>query len=147
MIKFSTKARYAMRTTIELAKRGNENPVPLKTIATCQKVSQKYCERLFTLLRKAGIVNSVLGAHGGYVLAREPEKITVREIIEAVEGKIAVVYCVTKPEECSRSVDCVTRRLWSRLTEKVAGVLEETVLSDLLAEVSLFDEKALRRRP
>ncbi len=114
-----------------------EEPVPLFRIAEKQGISEGYLEQMMTFLRKGGLVRSVRGAQGGYLLAREPAKITSGEIVRCLEGPISPTGCVneTDPERCARSEYCVTRRLWEKVGKSVAEVLDNTTLLDLCREV------------
>jgi Rrf2 family transcriptional regulator, cysteine metabolism repressor len=83
-------------------------------------------------LKKAGLVESVRGAHGGYLLRYSNEKISVGDIIRAVEGPIAPVSCLSSNEACGRSSQCVTRKVWSKLHDSMLNVLNETTLADMV---------------
>ena len=113
-MKISTKGRYSVTALYELALRYGEGAVSLKSIATSQGLSENYLEQLMAPLRRAGIVKSVRGAQGGYMLARDPKEITIGEIITTVEGPIALVDCLLTSAEsaeqpCDRACACVPR--------------------------------------
>ena len=133
-MKFSTRARYGMRAMLELALNyGANEPMPLFKIAESQLISEGYLEQMMTVLRKGGLVRSVRGAQGGYLLSREPARITAGEIIRVLEGPLGPTDCVSEedPETCVRSEYCVTRLLWERVREAMASVLDGTTLEDL----------------
>ncbi len=136
---FSTKARYGLRAMVELAMYHGKGALQLREVARRQGVSEKYLEHLFRFLRMAGLVRSVRGASGGYVLARPPGEITVLEVVEALEGVLDPVECVSNEEVCQRWETCVARDVW-------CGVKE--VLSDYFSSITLesLAEKALSRR-
>jgi Rrf2 family protein len=117
----------------DLALNYGDNPIPLKSIAERQGISDNYLEQLISVLRKAGLVNSVRGAQGGYILARKPEHINVGEIIRALEGPIAPVDCVSEvePTECDQSDFCITRTVWARVRDSIAEVLDSISLADM----------------
>ena len=92
---FSTKSEYGVRVMVELARRGGDQPVALAEIAEYERLPLAYLEHLVARLRRAGLVESRRGAHGGYLLARDPELITMAEVVEALEGQIAPVECIT----------------------------------------------------
>ena len=133
-MKFSTRARYGMRAMLELALNyGASEPMPLFKIAERQLISEGYLEQMMTVLRKGGLVRSVRGAQGGYLLSREPARITAGEIVRCLEGPLGPTDCVSEedPETCVRSEYCVTRLLWERVRESMASVLDGTTLEDL----------------
>ena len=93
---FSTKAEYGVRVMVELARRAGEEPIPLAEIADHDGLPLAYLEHLVARLRKAGLVDSRRGSRGGYLLARSPTQITMAEVVEALEGSIAPIECITR---------------------------------------------------
>ena len=93
---FSTKAEYGVRVMAHLARRGGDSPISLGTIADAEGLPLAYLEHLVQRLRKAGLVESRRGAHGGYTLAREAGDITMAEVVRALEGDIAPIECITR---------------------------------------------------
>ncbi len=116
----------------DLADHYGKNPVFLKDIAQREDISEKYLSIIVIPLRAAGLIQSTRGVHGGYVLARRPEEITVGDIFDAVEGKICVVNCVKDPQDCSRAGTCPTRDVWDVLSEKIRETLAAITLTDLV---------------
>jgi Rrf2 family protein len=118
----------------DLAQHIGEGPVSLKIIAQRQGISEHYLEQLFGGLRKNGLVKSVRGAQGGYILGREPEDIYVGEIIRVLEGPLAPVDCVAEedPENCHKAESCVTRLIWERVRDSIAGVIDSVTLADMV---------------
>src|SRR5438309_8477294 len=106
---FSTKAEYGVRVMVELAKHAGEEPVPLAEIAATDGLPLAYLEHLVARLRKAGLVSSKRGARGGYLLARPAAEITMAEVVEALEGAIAPIECISETADgsivCSREAD------------------------------------------
>jgi Rrf2 family protein len=133
-MKLSTKGRYAARLMLDLALRYGQGPVLLKDVAQRQEISEKYLGHLIPPLKAAGLINSSRGAHGGYVLAKAPEAITLAEVVLAVEGDLALVECVSTPAVCHRVDSCVTRDIWGRVSEKMMGVLQSTTLLDMVKQ-------------
>ncbi|HZJ10744.1 MAG TPA: RrF2 family transcriptional regulator [Trueperaceae bacterium] len=129
----STRAQYGMRALVEVALAG-DTPVSLKTIAQRQDLSQQYLEQIFSHLRRAGIVESVRGAHGGYRLARPTDQIDSLEVVELLEGSVAPVACLDDNETCLRVGHCSTESLWRQVDLAVRQVLGTTTLADLVAE-------------
>lgn len=132
-MRLSTRGHYGLKAMFDLALHYGENPIPLKSVAERQGISDNYLEQLISVLRKAGLVKSVRGAQGGYILARSPENINVGEIIRAMEGPIAPVNCVSEvePTECDQSDVCITRAVWARVRDSIAEVLDSISLADM----------------
>ncbi len=130
-MKFSTRSRYGVRMMYELAIHYGEGPVILKDIAQRQNISGKYLSKIVILLKGAHLVRSSRGLNGGYILARDPSKITLRDIIETLEGGITLVECVNNGKICKRSGDCPTREIWCGLNKLIAGYLDSITLRDL----------------
>ena len=131
-MKISTRGRYGTRALLELAFHYREGPIPLKNVARSQQIPLQYLEHIITPLVAAGIIRSTPGARGGVWLARSPEEIRLNEVIELLEGSIALVECVDDPKYCSRSELCVTRDIWIELKKVMNEVLESTTLQDLV---------------
>lgn len=137
---FSTKAEYGVRVMIELARRGGDQPVSLAEIADSDELPLAYLEHLVARLRKAGLVESRRGARGGYLLARPPSEITMAEVVEALEGSIAPIECISEGADgsvlCVRESDpghiCPTKLLWTRVRFSIVATLHDTRLSDLI---------------
>ncbi|MCJ8006930.1 cysteine metabolism transcriptional regulator CymR [Lederbergia wuyishanensis] len=123
-MKISTKGRYGLTIMIELAKRHGEGPISLKSIAQNHDLSEHYLEQLAGPLRNAGLVRSIRGAYGGYVLADEPAKITAGDIIRVLEGPISPVEGIENEEPAKRE-------LWMRIRDAVKDVLDNTTVEDL----------------
>jgi Rrf2 family cysteine metabolism transcriptional repressor len=123
-MKISTKGRYGLTIMIELAKQYGEGPISLKSIAKTHDLSEHYLEQLIAPLRNAGLVKSIRGAYGGYLLAHEPVDITAGDIIRVLEGPISPVE-VLEDEEPAK------RELWIRIRDAVKEVLDNTTLDDL----------------
>ncbi len=131
-MRLTTKTRYGTRAMLYLALRYDEGPTSSKEIAVDQKLSVKYLERLLSQLLGAGLVRSVRGAQGGYMLARPPDQINLYEIFGVLEGDEGLVECVVYPERCGRWDICVTQEVWARMNDACTDVLQSTRLSDLV---------------
>jgi Rrf2 family protein len=142
---FSTKAEYGVRVMVELARRAGDAPVPLAEIAEHDGMPLAYLEHLVARLRKAGLVDSRRGSRGGYLLARSPTEITMAEVVEALEGSIAPIECISQAADgsivCSRESDpghvCPTKLLWTRVRGAIVRTLRETSLADLVLTPAL----------
>ena len=142
---FSTKAEYGVRVMVELARRAGKDPIPLTEIAEHDGLPLAYLEHLVARLRKAGLVDSRRGSRGGYLLARPPAEITMAEVVEALEGSIAPIECISQSADgsivCVREASddqtgpphaCPTKLLWTRVRFSIVRTLQETTLADLL---------------
>ena len=142
---FTTKAEYGVRLLIQLGRQGQGHPVSLKAIADAESLPTAYCERIAALLKKAGLVTSTRGAHGGYVLARPAEEITMDQAVLALEGAIAPMDCflddVDGRVQCSHhgenAAACSTKLLWTRVQMGVIRSLQRTTLAELVE----FDQR------
>src|SRR6195256_5746164 len=147
---FSTKAEYGVRVMVELARRAGEEPVPLAEIASHDGLPLAYLEHLVARLRKSGLVDSRRGSRGGYLLARPAHEIAMAEIVEALEGSIAPIECISEAPDgsivCSREADpghvCPTKLLWTRVRFAIVRTLQETTLADLLLAPALAGRAA-----
>jgi len=133
-MRLSTKGRYGARAMLDLALNSGEGPILLRDIARRQEVSEKYLEHSITALRKAGLVRSIRGARGGYVLAKSPSQIRLSEIMEVLEGSMAPVECVDDPQVCQRAQLCVTRDIWAKMKEAIDNILESITLQDMVEQ-------------
>lgn len=134
-MKLSTRSRYGTRLMLELAMHHGEAPVLLKDVAKHQEISEKYLGQLMIPLTKKGLVVSSRGNPRGYTLVRNPELITVLEIVETLEGNISPVDCITNPAACTKTGICVTMKVWQKLDESIRETLKSFTLQDLVDEV------------
>lgn len=123
-MKISTKGRYGLTIMIELAKKYGEGPISLKSIAQTNNLSEHYLEQLVAPLRNAGLVKSIRGAYGGYILSSEPSTISAGDIIRVLEGPISIVEGIEDEEPAKRE-------LWTRIRDAVKDVLDHTTIEDL----------------
>lgn len=136
-MKISTKGRYALRMMIDLAEHRNEGFISLKDIAARQNVSKKYLEQIVPILNRADILTANRGYQGGYMLAKSPDKYTVREILELTEGGLAPVACLERdPIGCERSSDCLTLPIWKGLYKAITDYLDGITLQDIIDQHS-----------
>ena len=131
-MKLSTKGRYATRAMLDLALHYGEGAILLRDIAERQQLSVRYLEHVIMPLKMAGLVRSIRGAKGGFMLARPPSQIKLMEIIQLCEGSIAPVECVDDTAMCPRSEVCVTQGIWSEMEIAMRRVLESTSLQNLV---------------
>lgn len=135
-MQLSTVGRYALRAMVDLAQHQGQGAVQRKDIAARQDISHDYLAQLFRKLKQAGLVESVRGPGGGYMLAQDTAQISAADVLRAVDVSIEPVYCVEAglADPCPRAEHCPTRGLWARLGDAVAEVLDATTLADLCAE-------------
>lgn len=124
-MKISTKGRYGLTIMMELAAKVGEGPTSLKSIAEKNQLSEHYLEQLIAPLRNAGLVKSIRGAYGGYILSREAKEITAGDIIRVLEGPIS-------PVDFEEEDDPAKRNLWLRIRDSIADVLDSSTLEDLI---------------
>lgn len=138
---FTTKAEYGVRLLIELGRQPGHQPVSLKSIADTENLPLAYLERIVALLKKANLVESTRGAHGGYQLARGAEDIAMNEVVLALEGTVAPMECFVEEDGdgrvlCSHHTDsgraCATKLLWTRVQANVLKTLADTTLAELV---------------
>ena len=135
---FSTKAEYGVRVMAHLAKSDDQGPISLGTIADAEGLPLAYLEHLVQRLRKAHLVESRRGAHGGYTLARPSGEISMAEVVAALEGDIAPIECITADADgvltCARegAEPCPTKLLWTRVQGSIVRTLNEMTLDDLV---------------
>jgi Rrf2 family protein len=130
-LKLSTKGRYGLRAMVDLARHHGEGPVLVRSIAERQEISSKYLHALLASLKAAKLVRSVRGSGGGYTLARPAREIKVIQVLEALEGPIAVVDCVADSALCDRARTCATRDLWTNLSKTFDEILSGITLEEL----------------
>ena len=129
----STKGRYALRMMIDIAMNGTQGPLSLKEISERQEMPLKYLEQLARLLTHGGLLTSVRGQHGGYMLARTPKEIRIGDILRATEGTTAPVTCLEKgAETCPRKDTCMTLAFWRGLDDAIESYVDGVVLEDLI---------------
>jgi len=132
-MKLNTKMRYGTRALVALARHYQEGSVSLAEIARAEGLSEKYLESLFAALRSAGLVRSQRGARGGYVLARPPEEVRLREVFDVLEGPEPYAPCTGDPGACPRRDHCATQHVWAKMYDASMQVLESTTLAELAA--------------
>jgi Rrf2 family protein len=151
-MKLSTRARYALRAATELALRGawqgngsEAAVVSLTQVADRQGIDVQYLRQIFARLRRSGVVKSIHGRSGGYLLARAPERINALEILDAMGEDVGPVECVGKPSKCKRVKECPTHPLWCRLAESYKSVLNSTTVAQLAARCPQRGKESLAR--
>ena len=143
-MRITTLAEYGVICALHLAKRASEGPVTGREIAAVEKLPADYVEQILLRLRRADVIKSTRGAHGGYMLSRAPEDISIRDVIHASELETFDLHCLSHPVEedrCSSSHNCSIRPVWVMLQRRIDDVLQSVRLSDLM-----HDEAVVRER-
>ena len=133
MLRLSAKGQYGVRAMFEIAGGYPDRPVTIREISERQDVSVAYLEQILNRLRKAGLIRSVKGPGGGYLLIRKPEEISIAAILDELEGPVAITSCLNPEEGCVRVDSCVTHLLWKALGEQVQAFLQTITLRNLTA--------------
>jgi len=135
-MKISTRSRYGLRLMTVLAHRYGTGLIHLKDIAAQEKISEKYLSQLILPLKASGLVRSGQGAWGGYMLAKPPNQITLREIVEPLEGGVRVTECARNASFCNKAEVCEARGVWTVLENKIIDTLDNIKLSSLIKDKS-----------
>ena len=134
-MRLTTKSRYGARAIFDIAYNSSGAPVQIKDIAVRQQIPQRYLEQIFHKLKQAKVVKSVRGPGGGYLLAKEPAKITLTEIIKAMRESIDPVFCAENGsgavKKCGRREECVTQQIWKEAGEKITEYFDSITVADL----------------
>ncbi|NLJ66114.1 MAG: Rrf2 family transcriptional regulator [Clostridiales bacterium] len=140
-MQISTRGQYGLRALVDLAINASSGPIPLSSIAGRQSLSLGYLEQVFSSLRKAGLVRSVKGAQGGYILADSQAKITVGDVLRALEGDLNVVDDKDKDETSETIIEqCLRTMVWERINEALSELADSITLEDLAIESRKLNE-------
>jgi len=136
-VRVTTWAEYGLIVALHLARRRESGTLPARDVAESEGLPTDYVEQILLKLRRAGLVTSTRGAHGGYLLAREPADITVRDVVEAAENHTFEVNCDVRPIDparCSPESSCSIRPVWRALQHRINHLLNSVSLAELLRE-------------
>lgn len=142
-MKISTRTRYGTRLMLRLALNYGKGPFLLRDVAKDEQISEKYLSQIVIPLKAKGLVNSFRGAHGGYVLAKTPSQISIKEIVEALEGGLNLIGQVKDVSSYSQVSIRVTHNIWNELSKKMAKTLDSITLDDLVKESKIKGNKIL----
>lgn len=129
-MKLSTKGRYGLRALADLAMHSNGSPEPLARIARRQNISERYLEYMFGMLRRSGIVRSVKGQGGGYILMRAPEELSVGEVLRVLEGDLSIIEPDIIPPRGLKC--CIEKNVWDEVTKRIEAVYSNVTLANLI---------------
>ena len=140
----SRKGDYATRALQDLALHSDQGPVQIEGIARRQGLPLRYLEQVLLILKRAGFLRSKRGVNGGYFLAKPPGEITIGEVLRAVEGPVAPIFCVTsgKREICPKEGLCALQDLWAEVRDAVSKVVDTTTLEDISRRLRAKEEAA-----
>ncbi len=130
-MKLSTRTRYGLQLMFELALNYKKGPTHLGMVSNKENISEKYLGQIVIPLKSSGLIESIRGAQGGYELAHAPEELTVRDIVEVLEGNIRPVE-VVENVDCNKGNLCVTNEVWKRLGQSIEDTLQGITLADML---------------
>lgn len=135
-MKLSTKGRYGLRALIDLARYSEDNPVSITSISDRQDISERYLEQLMAMMKKSGLVKSVRGAGGGYILAKDLSEISVGDVLRSLEGNLEPVECsgLNSEEGCKAADSCVTKYVWQKINDSINQTVDEIKLDQLVEE-------------
>ncbi|MCM2267838.1 MAG: Rrf2 family transcriptional regulator [Elusimicrobiales bacterium] len=143
-MKISTKTRYGTRFLLHLAQHGTSAPITLSGIAKAQEISFKYLWNIASVLKSAGIVKTVVGAGGGFKLAKSPEQITLYDVFSAFDGELKLVHCIRNAAACRRSPTCTARDVWSEMNASLEKSLRSVTIAEMVRRDSA--KAAIKRR-
>lgn len=130
-MRVTTKGRYALRAITNLAMKGTDRPVPIKTIAAEEEISPEFLEQIFFKLKKSGIISSVRGPGGGFVLEQDPAEISLKNIFDAVGEGLEITPCVGD-EDCDKKDTCLVHGVWKEASDHIVGYFENLSLQTVI---------------
>ena len=137
-MKLSTRGRYGIHAMYELAANHGGAPVSIKALAEKQSIPESYLEQLIAVLRRDELVISIRGAQGGYRLSRNPEEITVGDVLRSLEGGLKLIDCLEEEETCGKSCACPSRIVWKKISDGLNQIVDSITLKDMVDEYAQF---------
>ena len=135
-MRITTKGRYALRAVLRLAKEDHEKPISIRVLSEIEEISPEFLEQIFFRLKKAGIIASMRGPGGGFVMNQDPEEISVKQIFDAVGEGIELTPCTSYLDDgsgdCSRKDDCVVHDLWQEVAEHITQYFDNLTLRHIM---------------
>ncbi|MDD5439719.1 MAG: RrF2 family transcriptional regulator [Candidatus Omnitrophica bacterium] len=137
-MKVTTGIRYGLRAAVQLAKEYRRGPVSVSLIARNEKISTQYLEQLLNRLKRGGVVKSIRGPQGGYMLMKNPKNIRVYDVVKSLEGDMCIVFCMASGsrQQCNVEEKCSTKMVWQKVNDAIVDVLRSISLEDLCGERS-----------
>lgn len=133
-MKISTKGRYGLRAMVDIAVHSTGEYIPLKIIAEREDISENYLEQVFSILRKSDLVKSIRGSQGGYALSKDPSRITVGEVLRALEGQLTITGDDPAPSQDNNIKNCINTIVWQKVNDKINEVVDSITLENLVDE-------------
>lgn len=130
-MRFTAKTEYGVRAVLEIALKDGM-PAKVNEIARNQNMPERFLEQAMAQLKKAGVVKSIRGAHGGYTLAENPKKITLARVIQAIEGPMALVDCLENDNDCCQIDLCTVKEVWKGVQAKILKALDSITIEELV---------------
>ena len=130
-MRVTTKGRYALRAITNLAMAGSDRPVPIKQIAGEEEISPEFLEQIFFKLKKSGIISSVRGPGGGFILEKDPAEVSVKNIFDAVGEGLEITPC-TGEDDCDRQDVCLVHDVWKEASVHIVGYFENLTLRKIM---------------
>lgn len=130
-MKLTTTSRYGVRAVVDIAIHQSTGPVSIHAISLRQEISIKYLELILNPIKKAGILKSIRGVKGGYLLAKDSSKITPGDIVRTLEGGFEFLNCLNDHKSCKRTCNCATQKLWMKLKKAFDEILDSTTVEEL----------------
>jgi len=140
-MRLTARSEYGLLALVEIAS-GGDSPRSARDLSERWEIPAKFLEQLLAALKRAGVVRSIRGAHGGYALARPASQISVLAVVEALEGPIAPSMCSRESAECAQSAHCAAGAVWGRVSDAVRDVLSSATLEDLAGDQQRLDAVA-----
>lgn len=140
-MRLTARSEYGLLALVEIAS-GEASPRSSRELSERWEIPAKFLEQLLAALKRAGIVRSVRGAHGGYVLARPASQVSILAVVEALEGPIAASMCARESDACAQSAHCAAGAVWGRVSDAIRDVLSSATLEDLAVDQRLLDAVA-----
>lgn len=142
-MKLSTRGKYGVRAVFEIARNAGAGPITIREIAERQGISFSYLEQILNRLGRAGLIESVRGPGGGYLLGKKPAGLTIGDVVRALEGPIALSHCLEPgmSGDCYQADDCVARMVWAKVGAKIEAALDSISFDDLLRQYPKEKEK------
>ncbi|MEJ5376574.1 MAG: Rrf2 family transcriptional regulator [bacterium] len=141
-MKLSTKGRYGVRAVFDMAYYGKGRPAQIRTIAERQEIPIRYLEQILNRLRRAGLVRTIRGPKGGYFLGKNPDQITVADVVRATDGPLNLVRCKEarrKDLQCHRAPKCVVRQVWEEASKRLNDYLDSVTIGNLCSEAEKME--------
>ena len=133
-MRISARARYGIKAMLELALVYDEKTTSVRSIAQKQNISELYLEQIFSILKKGQLIKSVRGAKGGYSLSKNPKDITIKNIIDILEGPVSISDCIEENANCDNLDRCATRVLWVKIRDAINDIFSSVTLKDIIDE-------------